>query len=457
MRLALFTIAAVLGSVQGCRGGRTCGVQAQVEVDDRVANVVHVRWTTESPGTSWVEYGLDGRLDYSAEAGGAESTRHAAHLLGLPALTEVTWRAVTVTEEGQCEEEGVALTGNPPAQVPQVEAGTLLPEAMSSEPYVLSVVMGQDVAAVVIFDREGTLLWYELGDPGFISMAARLDRQSNRIRYNVFSDDLTEDQGQIRTVDLAGHLWDTVRTPMAHHAFAVHPDGTLAWIAVDQRRWYDPEEGQDVSVAGDAVWVQRPGEEPYRLFTSWDWREPEKSGSWYVSFYADAYDWTHANSLNWDPTLDTYLVSMANLDTILELDAATGQEVRSFGGTGGYAPADLWEQCPRPHEAYWTDAGTLLCMCIDGSQVLPGEYRVDDSLGEMDRIWTWDEGDPHTALAQGQALRLANGNTLLSLGTTGLLREVTPDGRVVWEASAPIGSWFGLVELLDTWPGRTSL
>ena len=48
---------------------------------------------------------------------------------------------------------------------------------------------------------------------------------------------------------------------------------------------------------------------------------------------------------------------------------------------------------------------------------------------------------------------LSNGNRLLAFGTSGIIREVTPQGEVVWELQSPLGTAFGRVMALQEFYG----
>ena len=67
----------------------------------------------------------------------------------------------------------------------------------------------------------------------------------------------------------------------------------------------------------------------------------------------------------------------------------------------------------------------------------------------MTKVWEYGEGEEINGNFLGQAMRLENGNTLVNFGGAGMLREVTPDGEVVWEVSNELGYVMGNGEMID--------
>lgn len=425
-----------------------------------MATAVDVSWTTEAGAESWVEYGVDGSLTHRVEAGDSSSTTHQARLVGAGTLADVSFRAVSLVDGEEVAATGQIQTGNLPSSFPSVEMEVLEPDLMEDTPYVLTAAMSFDYCGMFLSDREGRIVWYVLGPQGEVYMASFLSRAGDRFLWNVFSTEFDEEVGFVRAADpMSGEISDT-RTPMGHHHFQELPDGTLTYLAIDVRNWYDADVGAEVPVVGDAVYELAPGAtEPTLLWNAWDWAEVTKSNYWDIQFYPQGKDWTHANAINWVEENDTYLLSIANLDTVLELDGETGEVLRQFGGEGGYTFAERSLPWGRPHEAKWTPEGNLLVNTTK-DQVKPSyvaEYAVDDATQTLTEGWTWGAERNMWVLAQGQSERLSNGNTLANMGTSGSAYEVTPDGTVTWEAHTDSGFWFGLIHFLDQIPGVTPL
>ena len=61
------------------------------------------------------------------------------------------------------------------------------------------------------------------------------------------------------------------------------------------------------------------------------------------------------------------------------------------------------------------------------------EYRMDESTETLELVWSAGEGEGLRSWNMGEAHRLENGNSLHNLGDGGRLRELRPDGTVVWD------------------------
>ena len=75
--------------------------------------------------------------------------------------------------------------------------------------------------------------------------------------------------------------------------------------------------------------------------------------------------------------------------------------------------------------------------------------RDSDTDNErMVEVWS-DAIDQEGLTMLGQARRLPDGNILVNYGGKGIIREITPEGEVVWELSSPLGTWFGNARVAD--------
>ena len=88
------------------------------------------------------------------------------------------------------------------------------------------------------------------------------------------------------------------------------------------------------------------------------------------------------------------------------------------------------------HGATFTDTGTLLLssqLAADDIEGVVREYEIDHDSQALRQIWSHGVGDGIEAEYAGEAHRLPSGNTLHNTGTTPRVREITPDGEVVWD------------------------
>lgn len=418
-------------------------------IDEDMASTIHLAWSTESAGTSWVEYG-DSRSRDLVTPQSEASTDHAFTLYGSPFLETVHYRAVTEVDGVELTTTGRIQTGGRPSSLPDLTVNTWDEGAASSERFLLGVASTDGAGCVYVIDREGRWRWYweGLADHQLVELAWA---EAGTFLVNSFHTDHSQDEGHLQKLSFEGEQ-GTVFTEEAHHAFTRLSDGTIAYIAVDIREWTDPETGTTEDVVGDAIRIL-PAEddgygEPYDLFSTWDWREPEVHDRWDDGFYPQGADWTHANAINHYPDRGTYLISLRNMEMVLEIDDTTGEVVREMGEDAEYTLDADSEPFSYPHEPIWRSSGNLLVVTTEQETVLR-EYAVDDQEQLVTEVDSFGEGEGLYAVAQGMARELDNGNLLVTWGSAGRLQELTPEGEVVWEVETGAGWILGGVRLFD--------
>lgn len=439
---------ALLGSamVSGCAAPADSGdsIQAlQVALDDTLSMAVQVDWATDQAGLSWVEYGTDTSYGSSTPVRQEEGGEHHATLLGLPPLSQVFYKVVHEVDGIQHEETGTIETGNIPADFPNLETTVFDAERLSPEPYLLGVATGMSGILFTI-DREGQGRWYLQNDPTLVPTSDVLQSvtftaQGDKVLYGAYSTNLGVVDAVLFTSTLDKSETEAIPAPNAHHEAISLPDGATSWLSYDIRPWSDGH--MEWNVMGDAIVEMGPDGVQRTVFSTWDWRTPDVHSRWNQA-QAGYADWTHANNLVYNAQNDTYLLSLGYVSTILEIDRLTGQVLREFGRYGmpveaGSVPFNF------QHAANWTDQGTLLMASYNGdlSEIFAVEYAITES-NELKEVWSYGIGVGLRSFAGGQATRMDNGNTLFGAGTAGVIREITPDGAVVWETWSDMGQAF---------------
>lgn len=191
-------------------------------------------------------------------------------------------------------------------------------------------------------------------------------------------------------------------------------------------------------------------------------------------------DWQHANSIDYNPELDQIALSLRNYSELWIIDHSTTSEeaASSEGGNAGRGGNLLYrwgnpeayrqgtredQQLFRQHDVQWIPTGhpgegNLLVFSNGDSfrdrafstvvEIVPplnddGTYALTDGVFGPDApVWEWSATPPEDMFAPfvSGAQRLPNGNTLITEGTEGHLREVNPDGEIVWEYISPYDS-----------------
>ncbi|WP_231583869.1 aryl-sulfate sulfotransferase [Desulfovibrio sp. TomC] len=189
-------------------------------------------------------------------------------------------------------------------------------------------------------------------------------------------------------------------------------------------------------------------------------------------------DWNHVNGIDYNPETDQIVLSVHTLNEVWIIDhsTTTAEAAGSTGGKSGHG-GDLLYRYGNPqaygagdstdqvlygqHDAQWIaeglpGAGNLLIFNNgwqspqgDASHVLEvalpkdaaGNYLMGDdgAFAAADVVWSYPDGnDPnfYAAYVSG-AQRLENGNTLMTLGSTGTVVEVDALGHEVWRYVNP--------------------
>jgi hypothetical protein len=117
-----------------------------------------------------------------------------------------------------------------------------------------------------------------------------------------------------------------------------------------------------------------------------------------------------------------WLVSLRNLDLVGVIDPAEGRLVWGLSA--------LWRH---QHDPALLADGHLLVFDNEGNAGRSRVVEVDPTTGEIAWAYTGAPGAPFTSGCCGLAQRLQNGNTLITVTTSGHAFEVTRSGEVVWD------------------------
>jgi len=189
-------------------------------------------------------------------------------------------------------------------------------------------------------------------------------------------------------------------------------------------------------------------------------------------------DWTHFNSVTYNAELDQVMVSLRNFSEIWIIDhGTTTREAASHTGGKRGKGGDLLYRWGNPrvyragtaedqrlygqHNAHWIPAGLAgaghVLIYNNGDTrpgtkyssieelVLPidsnGRYTLgaDRKYGPLQPVWSYSAPNPadfYSVNISG-VQRLPNGNTLICAGAPGIVFEVTPQKKVVWQYNLP--------------------
>jgi hypothetical protein len=418
--------------------------------------VYHVSWTSDVPGTSYVEFGpQDGEFEHRTPITTVSSTEHSAVLLGTKAGVIYTYRPVLVPDGENEPIEG----GTVPLAIPQIP--TYLPVLSVSslntdrsevvDGFVATAISTTGGAARVIIDGDGDYVWYHhVDDAGGISLLPGLDGKS--VLYNEHDQEQLHDYSQVSRVALDGMSLTTTRTMTGHHAFVEDEGERIAWLAQIMRDV--TVEDEDMTFWTDAIRTAPEGEdqedvfdEPYNQFDDYG-KKPwivcshvEREG---VIWAPGTHQWTHGNSLMSDE--DHYYYGPRFLDAILKIDKQTGEVVWQLGGPEGllsdfaYDPDNWWSH---GHLSHLWDGGLMMFDNGDHHEdqiSAISEYAWDEETMTAERVWEYHDPEERFLEMVGDARKLPGGNYMGIWSSAGFINEVTPDKEVVWRVESELGS-----------------
>ncbi len=255
---------------------------------------------------------------------------------------------------------------------------------------------------------------------------------------------------------------------LLHHDFVRLPNGNTlvnAWemipyeevIAAGRRADQTTQRG----VATDVIYEINPGAKIVWKWSAWEHRGTNSQSHLdvnHITYVLPEHeennpDWTHFNTVDYDPEKDQILVDSREFGELYIIDHKTGDILYRWGNPSAYAAGDPPTFTTPgdqilfgPHDAHWIKeglpgAGNMLIF-NNGWGRAPITYssviEMDPKTGEI--VWEY-KSNSETGFASHHisgAQRLPNGNTFICSGICGHLFEVTPDGKVVWEYINPV-------------------
>lgn len=382
-----------------------------------VSTMIRARWEQHDPADgTWLTWVHEGRAMRSPEVPAAEGPSE-QWILGLPAggIAEDIVLNVRTGSHIETFSLGEASAGELPEELLEPELVAEDPRSRP-EPYLLtSVDVGPEPffgpCYAVILDRWGRIVWY------FRAQGERLMWQPRVSRYlgGLLLDELTTytfgDPGPpvLRRLTLDLSQQETTEIPGAMLAYDELPDGSFV---------------RDERESATAFHLARtwPDGRSERLWSCEPWMAPYSSEVWACATNTTAYS-PERGSVLWS-TFETGLLA--------EIDLQSGEMIAAYGLHPDASPVSPPEAAlDKPHMPSFTARGTLLVSTHDAQgRQWARELRPEPGL--LREIWSIES--PTYAEYGGQVQELPSGNLLWQLGTAGVVREITREGEVVWEA-----------------------
>ncbi len=276
----------------------------------------------------------------------------------------------------------------------------------------------------------------------------------------------------LREIDWDGNvIWEYIPGPsegVLHHNFVRLPNGntmTNAWEHISYEEAIaagrDPKQTTQKGVATDVIYEIEPGGKVVWKWSAWEHRGMNSNNHLdvnYITYVLPKHafsnpDWTHFNSVDYNPATDQILVDSREFGEIYIIDHKSGDIVYRWGNPSAYGAGDPPTFTTDgdqilfgPHDAHWIKeglkgAGNILIF-NNGWARSPVTYssviEMDPKTGEI--VWEYKSKSENSFSSHhiSGAQRLPNGNTFICSGNAGHMFEVTAEGEVVWEYINPV-------------------
>jgi len=429
---------------------------------DVVPTVFFITWTADW-GYGQVEYGLTPDLGLTTPR--TELTdSHEQAVFGLKASHQYYWRVSNEHEDGT-----VATSAIDVWQVPDPPETLRLHELLQvdvdrsevANAFLLLTPNHPVTSYAAIIDGDADLVWWVAADPGQHITRARPAMDGRGILYSSYRMmDITQN-GRIQRMDLDGRRQTTTRALYQHHDFVERGDGLLAFPSFEFAV-FDVDD-QPLNIASDAIRLAPEGydqEEEYDRSLAYFADYPHEP--WYTcqhfalngSFVPGYHEWTHTNSVAYEPTEDALYMLPRYFDALLKTDATSGQILWQLGGIhGDFTSDEGGDLLEHSHFSQVWPGGVLLFDNGNHADSVSSviEYSIDETNMTVEKVWEYTRADRGFTSFLGDARRLEGGNTLIMYSPEGELREVTPDGETVWLADTTVvsGRVIPILDLYD--------
>lgn len=432
------------GGTSGATGGSTVVAgddfvsDVKITVDANTKTILVVTWTQlRTADSTLLDFSFSGGSSMKSRAQPGAAGAHRDVVLGVPEKTDVTLRIVsTLGGIDYKTKDYKGTTGALPSGLPKPTFVSYNASLASPESWLLGAVEDSEGGCadlmscyysglmwIWIMDRQARIVWY-WADPSsnLSSSYPRVARDGEYIVIDRAKAGMTHSgaTGVVR-MTLDRQYYQTVAIDGIDDAIDVTPDGSILYDTTGDLREYT-KQGTN------------------RLI--WSCSKSIPGGTGMLACYS--------NTVNWVPADDTVLLSFPYIDTVAQVDRKTGTLVGQYGNaSGSYAFSPSPWKFQFPHSPTITPDGTLLVSTHlpdypDGSKAGPKqhafeEFEIDRANKKLVKKWSYGEGAEWAGF-KGFNRRLANGNTLVNYGSGGVIREVTPDGKTVYEVKFDVAT-----------------
>ncbi len=411
----------------------------EIEVSPLGDQGIRVAFNTSLPAqTAIVVKNLSDGTSFEKAGPAGFDLEHSVQILGLKPVREYSLTIIAKSSNGLSVATSTVThqTSTLPADMPPI-AVTVNESGLSDSAFALVALMrwfgpGMGPAPLGVLaavDPNGIIRWHlnlACTDFDFQEDGHLLCIEASKLIHEIDMFD-----GVVKTYDAEEMGLDTV-----HHAVHSLPNGNILTLSTELRPIeYPTPDGKTATynVVGDVVVEFQPDGTVVSQWKLLDLLDPGyvpdpigfNGPFWNVDYpkaEGGTKDWSHANSLSYNPADDTIIISLYLLDYVIKLKRSTGELVWRFGELGDFTL--LTGSWPSHQHAAVTDADGVLRMFDNGLLKKPKgsravEYLIEpaetqDALGAAWQIWEFTDEQPFTSPTFGDVQLMPNGNVLIA-------------------------------------------
>ncbi len=416
-----------------------------------------VSWKTDIAASSFIEFG-EGSYEFVI---GAETPTkdHKVIVVGMHAEKLYSLRAVS--EANDLRVESTEKTFLTPALPEQVVVATvkLHEKGKTFDGWTAVNLSAGDIKSGpisqqsdttfpetgVIYDMDGMPVWYYVHNMP-VNGDAEYFEENGTILFSSMSVMFSETTPVALLVNLAGEtVWEGPAQPvnviadtLYQHGVYHMPDGN--WLTIRQT-WH-----KDTNILGDILIEMTPEFNELWSWNFFDYLTPDTTG--WDPETTPVFDWTHINSIDYDPADDTVYANSRNLDSVFKIGRKDGDILWTLGSSGDFTFTGQ-NDSPwflRSHGMEKLDNGNIIMFDNGDAGLRPWsravEYELDETAKTAQIVWEYRGEESFFVSFWGDADRLPNGNTLISAANWDTNRnshlfEADAEGHTVWDIEFP--------------------
>ena len=300
---------------------------------------------------------------------------------------------------------------------------------------------------MVMFDQDGQIVWYYIVPdeiPLIHTGITVVHRANGNLLYMARAfglEEITPDGQVVRLVEV-----DSRGIQEIHHDLIELPGNQVLFLGLETRTIDDTINGgpRNLRVLGDTLrTLSLDSGIEQQVWSAFNVLDPtQRPPEWIGRKYANAEDWTHANTVSVGPT-GNIVLSLRQLNQVISLSPDFKDLQWKLGGPGSsFSFPDPDDRFYAQHDATQLANGHVVM--FDNGNFRPGEYSrgleldLDFATMTARKVWEYRPALDLYSERFGSASRQASGSTLISFGWREapddpvVLAEARPDGSAAW-------------------------